>query len=936
MNTVVTTRKPQRGPKIRTKVKANEPGLNHLSTKHDGESLIFTDLGGVIHGYQGRLKDRVVLSNLGKKGVGSRVIVFSTEQPKYAALMTGELPIALERFLPLQENDPAYAYSTQTNKTGYSARFNLPGLLLHSFTELWEGKLVIEFDDQFAVEVQSPRELKFAPGRRGKPENIKYFLDAVSVKAGLDGLPVLSLEGWALSTVAEQPVTVELYFDGEKKQSTVSMKMRPDVLESLNIQTSLTPGFVLHQKVASVRPKVVSLQLNCQGDGEAIKFEFDKVPGASQFIDTQDTVFQDDLVESSFKMNKPLRRFFATPPHQYHKDDGGISIIIPTRLSTPNIFPLVEALRRAGSSDEIIIIGHDLGLNEQNRLSQICDVYINVSGRFNWSKFNNRGAARASRNHLLFLNDDVLPISPNWRNQLLATLNASDSIGVVGARLVGKDLRFQHDGIELYGCFTHHVNIGSKDDPVNEDVIGPLDAVTGAFLAVRSGLFASMGGFDESLDIIGNDVEFCMRLGAQGYFSAIPSSLYFYHAEGSSRSNLKDNEISKILDERLPLATRLRVLDVGRKLDIAGEPILIRQRKEWSPQSILFIKIDHIGDFYTALPAMKIVRGRYQDANISLICSPEVAELAHAEGIFDEVMPLRVFNKISMRGLEGRREIPKLILDKSFDIAIDFRKHDDAREIVKAIQAKLKFVFKGLLPFTKKNTVFYHGHHEAKGVHYSASVLSELSGFANFIMRYLEEVPSRIFLPDAAEAMPSISERKVIRLFPLSGNNSRAYPVSLYMQFAILHKVIYPHHQIEFVVPAEQLDGSFDIDRVNLLKEMGVGIVTSTSLGKVLELIRGADVVVTNNTGPMWMAANHNVPTIAVFSGVVSPAHWVPKGVIQVVRDVSCSPCHIASAEQCTRNMFCLNSIDPSYISVLTARTLSGDINGRESVQSDC
>src|SRR5262249_19096317 len=133
---------------------------------------------------------------------------------------------------------------------------------------------------------------------------------------------------------------------------------------------------------------------------------------------------------------------------------------------------------------------------------------------FNWSRVNNRGAAEAAGEHLLFLNDDTEVVAPDWLDALLA-LSHPKEIGAGGATLVVPDGGLQHVGVTVldgkpghpfYGYPGEHPGYFSRNLlPHN------CAAVTGACLMTRAEVFSAAGGFDEAFPLNYNDVDYCLR-----------------------------------------------------------------------------------------------------------------------------------------------------------------------------------------------------------------------------------------------------------------------------------------------------------------------------------------------------------------------------------------------------------------------------------------
>ena len=79
-----------------------------------------------------------------------------------------------------------------------------------------------------------------------------------------------------------------------------------------------------------------------------------------------------------------------------------------------------------------------------------CDVVVEILDAFNWSRFNNIAAREASGKYLLFLNDDIEVIQPDWLEAMLDQA-ARDNVAVVGPQLLYPDGKVQHAGNVLAG-----------------------------------------------------------------------------------------------------------------------------------------------------------------------------------------------------------------------------------------------------------------------------------------------------------------------------------------------------------------------------------------------------------------------------------------------------------------------------------------------------
>ncbi|HKM74110.1 MAG TPA: glycosyltransferase, partial [Stellaceae bacterium] len=100
-----------------------------------------------------------------------------------------------------------------------------------------------------------------------------------------------------------------------------------------------------------------------------------------------------------------------------------VSIIIPTCASRGLIRTCIDTLRKttAYRNFEIICVDNIPLADHQSKswLRANADRVVEIADPFNWSYFNNRGAAAAEGQLLLFLNDDVEIIDPGWLDALI-------------------------------------------------------------------------------------------------------------------------------------------------------------------------------------------------------------------------------------------------------------------------------------------------------------------------------------------------------------------------------------------------------------------------------------------------------------------------------------------------------------------------------------
>src|SRR6202171_1747600 len=95
---------------------------------------------------------------------------------------------------------------------------------------------------------------------------------------------------------------------------------------------------------------------------------------------------------------------------------------------------------------------------------------------------------------------------------------------------------------------------------------------------------------------------------------------------------------------------------------------------------ILIRATNWVGDAIMSLPALRAVRARFPDANISILARPYVAEIYRGQGIADVL--LTYDNRGSHVGIRGRERLASELRAKEFDAALLLQNAFDAAWLV--------------------------------------------------------------------------------------------------------------------------------------------------------------------------------------------------------------------------------------------------------------
>jgi ADP-heptose:LPS heptosyltransferase/GT2 family glycosyltransferase len=623
---------------------------------------------------------------------------------------------------------------------------------------------------------------------------------------------------------------------------------------------------------------------------------------------------------------------------------GLVSIVIATCAARGLVKTCIESLReRTAYRDIEIVCIENIPARERRWkrwLAAHADRVVSADGPFNWAAYNNRAAREARGRFLVFLNDDTEIVAPDWLDALIAQA-ARPEIGAVGARLLYPDGRVQHAGIFWTPAGGRHAfRHAAADDPgyfalaqTERNVV----AVTGACLAVRRDEFDAQGGFDESHAIVNNDVDFCLRVWERGKRVVYAPQATLVHREMASRHALGDDyDVARFARRWARLLTAgdpffHPSLHPGRD-DYAphGEPLelVYSGRPLFDPadiRSILAVKLDHIGDFVTAIPALQRLRQDFPRARLSLLAPPASAAVARLVPGLGDVIEFEFFFARSGLGrkeltAEDYAELRRRLAPYRFDLAIDLRKLPETRPILQLTGARWLAGFDRDRQFPFLDIVMpWEG--DPPATRKRNPVGDDLLRLAEAVAAAARPIGELLPRPPARRA-----GRRRVCIHPATGAPIRQWPAG---HFAALIDLIAAAHDVEIVVigGADEAELADRIVALCRRREAVTSLAGRVGLAELPELLAGCALFVGNNSGPKHIAAALGVPTVGIESGTVDPREWGPNGARAVAlrRDMACSPCYLSDPADCWRGLACLEELRPAEVFALCNRLLAID-----------
>ena len=276
---------------------------------------------------------------------------------------------------------------------------------------------------------------------------------------------------------------------------------------------------------------------------------------------------------------------------QRFPDDGpAVTVIIPSKNNADTLRRSLDSLRNTSYRNYTVLV-IDNGSDNAAAVDylkacghKVVTITDKESG-FSFAHLINSAVNLIDSEYVLFLNDDIQVVSPDWLSQMVGYMGIA-GVGAVGARLVFPDGRIEHAGV-VHGCFNGLAGHAFRLMPSGYGYLSyamvtrNYSAVTAACMLTRRDVFLERGGFDErTFPVAYNDVDYCYRLAQTRYRSVYCPSAELIHLERHTRG------FSDTAPERAAFKTRYRAFSdpyYNPNLSLADQQFRVSARTQAIP-----------------------------------------------------------------------------------------------------------------------------------------------------------------------------------------------------------------------------------------------------------------------------------------------------------------------------------------------------------------
>lgn len=351
-----------------------------------------------------------------------------------------------------------------------------------------------------------------------------HEVSAFKVVGQIDGVDHKGIHGWALNSANPlETVDLHLVIDGFPLTAIRPNIRRNDIAAGLTLlpeEIGIT-GFHIDLPAKLKDGLAHTIAVHCLKDGSVLN---------KQLLTYQHKQTGSTLQQAQALLGKPAMLTEYERPINIVPE---VSVIILNRNGALCLDALFDSWHHYNSTAvELIVIDHDSSdaslkvLKDWTNKLPLHIVALDQNDSFSASC--NRGAKLAKAPFVLFLNNDIVLLQ-DILPTLLSTLD-NQAIGAVGLKLLKTTFSKEGESRSANMAQVQHLGVRynlvadqywpyevTPDSGLPEEHYSAQEVpiVTGAVMLCRRDEFLALGGFDEAYVYGFEDVEFCLRMGAQ-------------------------------------------------------------------------------------------------------------------------------------------------------------------------------------------------------------------------------------------------------------------------------------------------------------------------------------------------------------------------------------------------------------------------------------
>lgn len=328
-------------------------------------------------------------------------------------------------------------------------------------------------------------------------------------------------------------------------------------------------------------------------------------------------------------------------------------------------------------------------------------------------------------------------------------------------------------------------------------------------------------------------------------------------------------------------------------------------------EKILLIRLSSLGDIVLTTPAIRAIRAHYPNAYIAMLVAKQSADVLRQNPHLNEIIQ---FNRSAKDKDTGEMlRILRILRQRKFALTFDFQRKLRT-ELLMYLSGAAERVGKGVFCTLR---VPEQGDKHATEHYFDLLHAAGIPAEDHKLEMFLSNT-------ERADACYTFEEKGIteiqlkVGLFPGAGWKLREWMPE---RFAAIGDRLVEHYDAQVIIFGGPKEGELVHNVKNQMRHPAITFAGKLQIRQLAACIEKCDLFLTNDTGPMHLAAAIGTPTVALF-GPGNHNRFQPIGDAHMIirHDVPCSPCK-QFTDRCKDNI-CMKGITTDEVWNAICRTI--------------
>jgi heptosyltransferase-2 len=338
-------------------------------------------------------------------------------------------------------------------------------------------------------------------------------------------------------------------------------------------------------------------------------------------------------------------------------------------------------------------------------------------------------------------------------------------------------------------------------------------------------------------------------------------------------------------------------------------------------ERILLCRTDRIGDVILSTPVIKALRDAYPKSYLAMMVSPLTYELVSENPYLNEVI---IFDKKKDLGFFSIWRFIRSLKKRSFDCALILHSTRSLLWLLflAGIPERIGYARKGKLfltqslPYLKRWGEKHELDYNLELLRFMGIAAGEKSPFVPLKKEWSDFAAN--FLRQAGV----LANEKIIAIHAGASCPSKIWPVE---RFAKVADRLAKEFKAKILLVGGPKEKNLSQMLVGLMQAPAINACAKTSIGELAGLLKRCRLFISNDSGPVHLAAALDIPVVSIFGRNdpgLSPRRWGPVSANSIVlhKPLNCQPC---LAHRCQKDFACLKAISVEEVLEAAKRLLT-------------